>query len=391
MHKIFLFSLFLFSVGCQPTDTSEDQQFNTPDITGAQPFLLSSNESLYMSWQEETDSINTLKYCKYSNGEWSEPVTLASGKDWFINWADFPSISVNEAGNLISHYLPKSGSSAYAYDINIVLSQPDTSYKVHDDTVAGEHGFVSTVPYKGNKFMISWLDGRNASVEDHHHAGAMNLRAAVIGPTGEKEEEWLLDSKVCDCCQTSMAMTSNGPVVVYRDRSGEEIRDIAIRRYTGNFWTASKKVAEDNWKIAGCPVNGPKVIASGDLVVVGWYTGKDNNTTVNFAISDNSGTSFSSPVAVSNNTLGRVDMVLDDEKNIWISHISMESDKAVLTASKYNPEGDLLDEIKVAELDESRSTGFPQMEILDEKLYFAWTENADNENESRIKLKTISL
>ena len=52
-----------------------------------------------------------------------------------------------------------------------------------------------------------------------------------------------LDTRICDCCQTSVARTSDGPVIVYRDRSPEEIRDIYIVRRVGRTWTAPAAVS----------------------------------------------------------------------------------------------------------------------------------------------------
>ena len=46
----------------------------------------------------------------------------------------------------------------------------------------------------------------------------------VFGVVGASEE---LDPKVCDCCQTAAAVTDDGPVVVYRNRSDQELRDIS--------------------------------------------------------------------------------------------------------------------------------------------------------------------
>ena len=50
----------------------------------------------------------------------------------------------------------------------------------------------------------------------------MTLRYASFDGEGNKIEESLLDDKVCDCCQTDAAMTSKGPIIVYRNRSDEE-------------------------------------------------------------------------------------------------------------------------------------------------------------------------
>src|SRR5690606_40868449 len=62
---------------------------------------------------------------------------------------------------------------------------------------------------------------------------------------------------VCDCCQTSVALTSRGPLLFYRGRSPDEVRDVLVSRLEGNVWTAPRRVHADDWVVGGCPVNGP--------------------------------------------------------------------------------------------------------------------------------------
>lgn len=59
---------------------------------------------------------------------------------------------------------------------------------------------------------------------------AMNIRAARISNSEKMFNDTLLDSRTCDYCQTSAAISKNDPVVVYRDRTDDEIRDISIVR-----------------------------------------------------------------------------------------------------------------------------------------------------------------
>lgn len=372
----FLLFLIVIATSCAEKYEVNVTDFAIPEMqNAAQPFLYSNGKSLYLSWQESRDSLNELKYSRLNDTSWATPETLARGQNWFINWADFPSLSVTKT-NILSHYLPKSGGSTYAYDINVILTGADTTYKLHDDTVKGEHGFVSSVPYKDDKFFITWLDGRNASMEDHHHAGTMSIRAAIINSSGEKENDWLLDEKTCDCCQTSIANLDNGVIIAYRDRSGEEIRDISIRKYIDGYWTKRETIGNDNWIINGCPVNGPKVVTSGNKTVIAWYSGENDGTHVKMAISNDDAKTFSNPVLVSDKTLGRVDAAIDHLGNIWVSHISMETGSPELMASQYNENGSLLREVSISELDGSRNTGFPQMELFEKNLYFAWTTNS---------------
>lgn len=383
--------ILISTAGCNGNKTFQIEDFSSPSMNnGAQPYLLGSGEGLFMSWQESSDSEHFLKYSRLSGEGWSDPVELASGSNWFINWADFPSLSINSDGGILSHYLPKSGESTYAYDINVVMGNDGKSFKLHDDTTQTEHGFVSSTALKDNKFLITWLDGRNTTMDDHHHGGAMNLRAAILNSSGEKENEWLLDEKVCDCCQTSTTLTASGPFVVYRDRSDEEIRDIAFTRYIDGAWTAPEKIADDQWQINGCPVNGPQVTSSGKNVAVAWYSGKDGSPGVYLATSNDGGNSFSPPLVVDNeSTIGRVDAVIDEDENIWVSYVSTDNKDAFLKVTQFSKNGEVLNESSIASLETSRKSGFPQMELFKKNLYFAWTNEEDPEGIS-IKRLTIN-
>ena len=76
--------------------------------------------------------------------------------------------------------------------------------------------------------------------ETDEHASApqsMTLRYAAIDPKGELSDEAELDNRVCECCQTSAAVTSDGPIVVYRDCSQSEVRDTYIVRHVNSSWS----------------------------------------------------------------------------------------------------------------------------------------------------------
>src|SRR5687768_4809384 len=103
---------------------------------------------------------------------------------------------------------------------------------------------------------------------------SMTLRYATIDANGNLADETQLDERVCECCQTSAAVTSAGPIAVYRDRSATEVRDIYIVRQVNGSWTSPQPVYADNWQINGCPVNGPSVAADGSRVAVAWLDRK---------------------------------------------------------------------------------------------------------------------
>ena len=242
------------------------------------------------------------------------------------------------------------------------------------------------IPY-GDNYFISWLDGRNTVMEMAHeegHHGQMTLRGAIVDKQGIKSGEWELDNRVCDCCQTSAAITTNGPIVVYRDRSEQEIRDMSIVRFVNGKWTLPKTIFSDNWKIEGCPVNGPRVDAQGNNLAVAWFTSPDKKAQVNIIFSTDGGATFGAPIRIDEGKgIGRVDVVMLDDKSAMVSWM----EGSIIKATKVYSDGKKESSIIIASSAESRSSGFPQMTKSGSNLIFAWTD----EKEKTIKVTSLSL
>ena len=364
------------------------------DSVSAEPYLFTDKNGLvYLSWVGKTKENSLLKFATLNNEQWSEPLTISTGENWFVNWADYPLLAADGAKNMVAHFLEKSEKGTYTYDIKLITSADlgktwSHSKILHDDGKKAEHGFVSMIPYEDNYF-ISWLDGRHAATEgqgghDEGHHGQMTIRGATIDKQGNKSAEWELDNRVCDCCQTSAAITTNGPVVVYRDRSEEEIRDISIVRYVNGHWTSPKIIFPDNWKIDGCPVNGPRADAYGNNLVLAWFSSPDKKAQVNIVFSTDGGATFTAPIRIDEGKgIGRVDVVMLDEKSAVVSWM----EGAVIKAVKVYTNGKKENSMIIASSAESRSSGFPQVTKSGANLIFAWTD----EKEKTIKVATLSL
>lgn len=355
--------------------------FPADSVTG-EPFLFTDTaDVVYLSWVEKTKEKSTLSYSRLSEGIWSKPTVIGSGENWFVNWADYPVLATDGAGSMIAHFLEKSEKGKYTYDVKYTLSDNagktwSQSKLLNEDGKKAEHGFVSVVPYKENYF-VAWLDGRNAAQQEeggHHsdgHHGQMTLRGALITKNGDKSDEWELDNRVCDCCQTTAAITLNGPIVIYRDRSIEEIRDMSIVRFVNGQWTEPKAVFPDNWKIAGCPVNGPRVDVRGNNLALAWFSSPDKKGQVSVIFSQDGGASFGSPVRVDEGQgIGRVDIVMLDDKTAMVSWM----EGAAIKAAKVHTDGTKEPSITIASSSQSRSSGFPQMTRSGKNIVFAWTD-----------------
>jgi hypothetical protein len=363
---------------------------------------------IYMSWFEPVgDGRHALRFSVLAVGEnpnggtlsWSPPRTIVTGDDFFVNWADFPSMFQLSQGVLAAHWPRRAGSGTYEYDVEVAwsLDGGDTwSEPVipHRDGTLSEHGFVSLFPWEGGAMGAVWLDGRHyvgwdeaegapsgAGPPDHPE---MTLRFTTLTPE-TLGPEVLLDGRVCECCQTSAAVTSRGPLVVYRNRTQDEIRDIWTVRHVDGAWTEPAPVHEDGWEIRACPVNGPMVAADGDRVAVAWFTAAHDEPRVRLAFSGDAGETFASPVRIDDgDPSGRVAVTLLPGGDALVTWIERAGEGAEVRIRRVTPDGRLGPPETVAASTAARAGGFPRMVRSGDRLVFAWTDVSTGEG-SRVR------
>jgi len=365
------------------------QASNSPaGVDSREPELSATADGqIILSWVEKIGSKRyALRFASRDKDSWSKARTISEGQNWFVNWADFPSVIALADGSLAAHWLVKSASGTYAYDVNIARSKDggETWGKPvvpHTDKTQTEHGFVSLIPLPDGRAGAIWLDGRNlkdVKDEGDKHTPlpvSMTLRYAAIDADGNLSDEMQLDERVCECCQTSAALTSEGAIAVYRDRSDKEVRDIyTVSRQQGS-WSVPRAVHADNWEINGCPVNGPSVSADGQRVAVAWYTGASDSPRVKAAFSTDAGATFGEPIQVNDGeTLGRVDVLLLPDGSALVCWLSGNAEGGAIKVRRVQLDGSLGVPAVVAKTDISRSSGFPRMARLGDEVHFAWTE-----------------
>ncbi|MEW6127116.1 MAG: sialidase family protein [Acidobacteriota bacterium] len=365
------------------------QMLDSPAATNsAEPNLFAARDGrIYLSWIEKlADSRHALKFSIYEKNQWTMGQTIAEGANWFVNWADFPSLVALDDGTLVAHWLVKSSKDTFAYDVNIARSSDggkswSKPFTPHKDATATEHGFVSLLPLSESRAAAIWLDGRKFKSDGHGHdahtasMNEMTLRYATIGRDGKLSDESEIDGRACECCQTSAAVTSEGLIVAYRDRSNDEVRDISIARFVKGKWTQPKSVYADNWKINGCPVNGPSITASGKRVAVAWFTGVNEQGRVKLAFSDDAGATFKAPVQVDDGRpAGRVEVVLLADGSAFVVWLENTEKQTEIRAKRIEPGGKTSASIIVSATSGARASGFPQIAALKDEIIFAWTD-----------------
>jgi hypothetical protein len=357
--------------------------------SGEPNLTMGPGRRIYLSWLEPVrDSTYALKLSVREGSRWSEPRTIARDRNFFVNWADFPSVIALPDGRLAAHWLQRTGPGRYSYGVRVSQSSDGGAtwsppVTPHRSRVETEHGFVSLWPAAGGRLGAIWLDGRKYKPTGQRAPNEMMLASTTIGADGKLGPEVGVDDRVCDCCQTAVAMASTGPVMVYRDRSSEEIRDIFVVRQLNGGWTTPKPVHADGWRINACPVNGPSIAADGDRVVVAWFTAAGDTARVLVAFSDDAGDSFSTASRVDNgNPAGRVDVVLQADGSALVSWLERTAapggqsggEGAEVRVRRVRADGSLAQWATVARSTAARASGFPQMVATARgEVFFAWT------------------
>ena len=336
--------------------------------------------TLVLSWLEPAGEAHRLRHARWSGERWVDAGVVATGDNWFVNWADFPSVVPVRGDFWVAHWLVRRPAGGYAYDVVVALSADggetwSAPFRPYDDDSDTEHGFVSLFPDAGGAGLV-WLDGR------HMHAAGrgMSLRTAVLTPGGEIVGKAELDDLTCDCCQNATAVSDDGPVVLYRNRTRDEVRDVYVARRIDGTWLAGRPVADDGWEIGGCPVNGPAVAADGREVVAAWFTGADGRPRVRLARAADAGAPFGKPVDVaSGDALGHVDLALLDGGDAVVSLLRAAGDgRADLVLVRVSRDGTVGEPLRVAEGLPAFSV--PQLAVHDD-LLLAWTERRDGSSQ----------
>lgn len=398
-----LLIIFIFAVDGvtgQSTSRAQSQAFAREIESPARPGSAESNlyaagGRVFLSWIEPAgEGRHALRFAVRKTHGWSSPQTVSEGDNWFVNWADFPSLIALSDGALAAHWLVKSGTGAYSYDVNIARSADggvnwSKPLVPHRDGTKTEHGFVSMLALPGGRIGAAWLDGRNMKEGGHEGHGPsvneMTLRYATIDSRGRLSEEALLDSRVCECCQTDAALTSEGAIVVYRDRTEREVRDISYVRFHKGRWSEPRTVHADNWQIEGCPVNGPAVAARGRRVAVAWFTAAANTARVKVSFSSNAGATFGPPLQVDEGSpAGRVSVEMLSDGSalvVWL-------ERNEIKARRVHPGGKRGAALTIAESSGARASGFPRIARAGDEIIFAWTAPG---KPSRVRTAVLNL
>ena len=104
--------------------------------------------------------------------------------------------------------------------------------------------------------------------------------------------------------------------------------------------------------------------------------------------STDGGTSFDSPIELNNTTtLGRLDIQFVDEQSVWVSWLNKKDDSGEIVLQKISTDGTISKEITIPGVYHHRSTGFPQISLInDDTILVAWTHKYNGVSEIKTAL-----
>lgn len=346
-------------------------------INSSEPQFTGHGTHIILNWLEVTGQHAVLKYAKRIPSGWSSPQTIISGDNFFINSSDVPSVREMMDGTIVAQWLQHSGPDVEsdAYDIRLSWSKDQghtwsRPAAPHHDGTKTQHGFASLFQPPGAGFGLAWLDGRATNPDNE--TGDMALRASVYDANYKQVTEVIVAPRVCECCATSVAETSEGVIVAYRNRTANEVRDIYVSRLTEGRWSPGTTVHDDGWRIEACPINGPSIAARGREVAVAWFTAKEDHGQSFVAFSQDAGRTFGPPFRVDDSdSNGRVSAQLLDDGSAAIVWAELTNQGSQLRLRTVTPKG--LRSVS-AMISASAGSGFPRLAYDQGELFCSWTK-----------------
>jgi hypothetical protein len=342
--------------------------------------LTTAGTRTIMSWIDGAAPDTTLKFAERTSSGWSQPLAVVSGGEIIVNPADVPSIRPLADGTLLAQWLVENSDNpddVEAYDLRLAWSADrgrtwTPAASPHDDRTRSQHGFASLFDMPGgSQSGLVWLDGRAAA---GGLIGDMALRATVYNAAHVQTSQSVVDSRVCECCPTAAAVTSEGIVVAYRDRAADEVRDISIVRWQGGSWSQPAPVHQDGWKINGCPVNGPAISAQGRDVAVAWFTVQDDTGHAFVAFSQDGGRRFGTPIRLDDiASAGRVQVALLDDGSAAAAWIESDGPAQAFKARRVGAGGGRGPALTIAEGIGRQQ--HPRLARHGRELLFAWVKS----------------
>ncbi|MDC8446969.1 MAG: glycoside hydrolase [Nitrospira sp.] len=259
--------------------------------------------ALHLAWFEKSGDTPTLKTVRISDSG------KVVGETVQVNPIGVEPDALHQAPGLAvgpDHQLFMTWSSArqggmFATDLRLARSTDggvtfQRPVLVNDDDQSINHSFESLLADRQGQVYMAWLDSRNKD-----KSGAGTIFACSRDNGKSVGANMTIDGMACPCCRPMMALAPDGSLwAAWRKTFDGNVLDIVLAKSVDQGKTFSRPilVQRDGWVFPACPHRGPSVAfdRSGRLYI-GWYTeGTDEQPRLLFAVSDDEGKTFSTPI-----------------------------------------------------------------------------------------------
>ncbi|HTO88383.1 MAG TPA: sialidase family protein, partial [Thermoanaerobaculia bacterium] len=165
--------------------------------------------------------------------------------------------------------------------------------RVSDRPPGAWSGYVSIGAAPSGDLYAVWLDTRDKD-------NAPDTFSLYLAPSANQGESFGSNVRVardvCPCCRPALAFGAGGEVLVFWRRVYPgDIRDmtVSVTKDGGRTFAAPRRIAEDNWKLNGCPDSGPATATVGRRVYAAWLTeASPQRNGVRLSYSDDGGSTW---------------------------------------------------------------------------------------------------
>ncbi|MDR8389987.1 glycoside hydrolase [Aliifodinibius sp. S!AR15-10] len=303
MRKLtFIPVLFVLLAGCSNNSKvgQSTQRISVANKTADYLQLTSRQNENIIAWWVETDQKSGVKYVYFSrsrnsNLNFNSKNIIPASEGVNAGGEHMPKLVIKADGTYVLVFAIRNKDSNAQFASSVLYSQSFDEGKswsepalIHTDTDQdNSHGFPDVILLPDGEVGAIWLDGR------HHLDHSVIYFSKTDGKLGFGEDK-RIGGPTCQCCKLDMYVDSDKILhLVYRGLSQNNIRDIMHLKSTDNGASFSKptRISKDNWKIMGCPHNGPSITESdGELYIV-WYT-QGGEEGLYYAASEDDGDSF---------------------------------------------------------------------------------------------------
>ena len=372
----------------EPDPHAISRRLNIPAARHPRIALDPSGDTVYVVAVAGTDPVSQLVLLTSVNGgdTFEPPVAINEpGTNVSSHGENSPVLLFGPGEKLDTMWEQQDGEAAAimfatSLDFGATFEKP---VRVSDQPTPTYSGYPTFAVAPNKTICAAWLDFRDQAAQSE--TASIYLSCSIDEGTTFSKNLKVADG-VCPCCRPTIVYGPQGQLMVFWRRVFPgNVRDIvvSISNDQGNSFAPPVRVAEDNWKLEGCPDSGPAVVKVGRRIYVAWLTEATRaRSGVRLAWTEDGGKTFSLPVMASAKTLdaNHPAFALEDDGTLLLSFQARDPLKRGgwtpprPYAVEIDSHGDLSDPVLIA--DGTMPVEFPTMAAGNAgRVFFAWTES----------------